>query len=79
MRLSDSYDNLHTALRYKNNYTVRTTQEQILSKEGTAADRNSITIFSDHFIQKFKLFFSFQKDLFMDFLKFPKIYSRKTA
>ena len=32
MRPSDLYGNLHTALRfYKNNYTVRTTQEQILS------------------------------------------------
>ena len=27
MRLSDYYDNLHTVLRYKNNYTVRMTQE----------------------------------------------------
>ena len=33
MRLSDLYDNLHTDLAfYKNNYTVRETQEQIFSK-----------------------------------------------
>ena len=31
MRLSDLYDNLDTVLRfYKNNYTVRMTEEQIL-------------------------------------------------
>ena len=32
MRPSDPYDNLHTALGfYENNYTVRATQERILS------------------------------------------------
>ena len=47
MRLSDLHDNLHTVLRfYKNNYTVSMAQEQILSKESTAADRNNTTIFS---------------------------------
>ena len=35
--------------------------------------------FSDRFRQCFKLFYSFEKQLFMDFLEFPKKYSRKTA
>ena len=33
--------------------------------------------FSDRFRQCFKLFYSFEKQLFMDFLEFPKKYSRK--
>ena len=50
-----------------------------MSKDSTAADRNSITIFSDRFRQYFKPFYNFEKKLFMGFLEFSKIYSRKTA
>ena len=35
--------------------------------------------FSDRFRQCFKPFYSFEKWLFMDFLEFPKRYSRKTV
>ena len=34
---------------------------QELPKEGTAAGRNSVTIFSDRFRQYFKIFCSFEK------------------
>ena len=38
-----------------------------------------ITNFSDRFIRCFKFFYGFEKYMFMDFLEFPKKYSRKTA
>ena len=35
--------------------------------------------FSDRFRQFFKLFYSFQREMFINFLEFRKKYSRKTA